>query len=138
MIFSTSSILLNGVPGKFFNCKRGVRQGNPLSPLLFVLVADLLQSIVNKEKDMGMLKLPHQQDYGRDSPIVQYADDTIMILEACPRQLLFLNAILNSFTVLIGLMVNYHKSNIYLINELHQKMEHALSHPRDTYGDDKA
>jgi hypothetical protein len=43
----TSSILLNRVPGKVFHCKRGVRQGDPLSPLLFVLAADLLQSIVN-------------------------------------------------------------------------------------------
>jgi hypothetical protein len=38
----TSKVLLNGVPGKTIHCKRGVRQGDPLSSLLFVLAADLL------------------------------------------------------------------------------------------------
>jgi hypothetical protein len=46
----TSSVLLNGVPGKVFQCKRGVRQRDPLSPLFFVLVANILQSIVNVRK----------------------------------------------------------------------------------------
>jgi hypothetical protein len=44
-------------------------------------------------------------------------------MEACQKQLFFLKAILNSFTVSIGLKVNYHKSNIYPVNVFALKME---------------
>jgi len=44
---SISTVLLNGVPGKVFHCRRGVRQGDPLSPLPFVLAADLVQTVLN-------------------------------------------------------------------------------------------
>ena len=44
---STSAVLLNGIAGKTFHYKRGVTQGDPFSPLLFVLSTDLLQSILN-------------------------------------------------------------------------------------------
>jgi hypothetical protein len=81
----TSSTLLNGVPGKKIHCRRGVRQGDPLSPLLFVLAADLLQSTMNSAMHRGLLKLPIPKRCGTDFPIVQYADDTLMILEACPN-----------------------------------------------------
>jgi hypothetical protein len=51
----SSAVLLNGVPWKFFWCIRGVRQGDPLSPLLFLIAADLLQCIINKTANMGIL-----------------------------------------------------------------------------------
>jgi hypothetical protein len=45
---ASTTVLLNGALGKFFKCKRGVRQGDPLSPLLFVLAAELLQVLISK------------------------------------------------------------------------------------------
>jgi hypothetical protein len=66
----TSSVLLNGVPGKTFHYKRGVSQGDPLSPLLFVLAADLLQSIINKARQQDLLQLPLTKNCGQDFSIV--------------------------------------------------------------------
>lgn len=112
----TSSVLLNGVPGKVFHCKRGVRQGDPLLPLLFVLAADLLQKFINAAKDRGVLRLPIPEKAGNDFPIVQYADDTLAIMKACPRQLSALKAHFNTFADPTGLKMNYNKSITVPIN----------------------
>jgi hypothetical protein len=123
MELGTSFVLLNGVHCKSFHCKRGVRQGEPLSPILFVLVANLLRTIINKPKNLGLLKLPLTHMCGQDFPIIEYTYDTILVMEAYPRQLLFLKAMMNSFSTSIGLHVNYKKSNIYPINVSDEKMD---------------
>ena len=111
----TSSVLLNGVPGRKFICKKGVRQGDPVSSLLFVIAADLLQSVINDMFRRGILHLPipcHDQDY----PVIQYADDTLIILPADRIQLLALKDMLQVFAQSTGLDVNYHKSFLIPIN----------------------
>jgi hypothetical protein len=79
---ATSSVLLNGVPGSVFKCRRGVRQGDPLSPLLFVLAADTLQSMVNQAMRDNLLHRPLALQSSSSFPIVQYADDTLVIMQA--------------------------------------------------------
>jgi hypothetical protein len=111
-----SSVMLNGVPDNYFKCKRGVRQGDPLSPLLFVMVADFLQSILNDALQQGFIQCPVPVNYTNDFPIIQYAEDTLIILPAEIDQLTHLKLILDEFAISTGPRVNYHKSNIYPIN----------------------
>jgi hypothetical protein len=49
-------------------------------------------------------------------PIIQYADDTLLILQACESQLLHLKEILQLISMSSGLVVNYHKSCLLPIN----------------------
>lgn len=65
--------------------------------MLFVLAVDLLRSLVNKAKDQGLLKLPIPMEFTQDFPIVHYADDTPLIMEGWPSQLLHLKSLLEDF-----------------------------------------
>jgi hypothetical protein len=105
----TSAVILNGVPGRKFKCKRGVRQGDPLSPLIFVLAAEWLQILVNRAASQGLL--------------IQYADDTVLVMQADARQLYFLKGLLNSFSNSTGLKVNFSKSHMLPINVSQERME---------------
>jgi hypothetical protein len=97
-----SSVLLNGVPGRQFFCKCGVRQGDPLSPLLFVLAADLLQAAINKAFLAGVIQAPFSHSYQMEFPVVQYADDTLIIMKACHDQVLAMKEILKKYAASTG------------------------------------
>jgi hypothetical protein len=115
ILFSRSSaVLLNGVLGRHFACKRGVRQGDPLSPLLYVFGGDLLQSHINHSFIEDMLRTPILNRETTDFPIIQYAYDTIIVMEA--DQLVVLKEILEEYTAFTGLEANFHKSSPVPIN----------------------
>jgi hypothetical protein len=62
---TSTSVLLNGVLGKKIKCKRGVRQGDPLSPLLCVSTVELLQYVINEACQSGILQLPIDDSFGK-------------------------------------------------------------------------
>jgi hypothetical protein len=107
---------LNGIPGNNLHCKRGVRQGDPMSPLLFVLASDLLRCVINKAHLQGLFNLPIPSRDGAGFPIIQYVDDTILMMKASQRELLCLRPLLESFAQSTGLRVNYTKSCMVPLN----------------------
>jgi hypothetical protein len=53
-----TTILLNHIPGPWIQIKGGIRQGDPLSPLLFLIVVDILQQTIQHFSREGALKHP--------------------------------------------------------------------------------
>ncbi|KAK1613281.1 hypothetical protein QYE76_036954 [Lolium multiflorum] len=78
-----TAVLLNGIPGDWIKCRNGLRQGDPLSPYLFILVADVLQRLIHEAWGLGALEHPLSAD--TPCPVLQYADDTLILCKATPE-----------------------------------------------------
>lgn len=123
MVFSPAStaVLLNGFPGNSFQCKRGVTQGDPLSPLLIVMGAKLLERIVNRAFHLGLLSKPINENDDSGFPIIQYVDDTLVLLKASLMEVCCFKALLNMFAQSTDLKVNFAKSSLYPLNLIEDK-----------------
>jgi hypothetical protein len=75
------AIKFNDNVGRYFQTLKGLRQGDPLSPMLFNIVADMLAIMIERAKSNGLIEgvIPHLVDGGLS--ILQYADDTILLME---------------------------------------------------------
>jgi hypothetical protein len=104
---------VNDEVGHFFQTLKGLRQGDPLSPMLFNIIADMLAIIINRAKEDGQVGglIPHLVEGGVS--ILQYADDTILFLEHDLDKAINMKLILCLFEQLFGLKINFHKSKLF-------------------------
>jgi hypothetical protein len=79
--------------------------------LLFVLVADLLQSLLNKAMRQELITKHIPCPACSDFHVIQYANDTLVIMKAYVANLICLKALLHTFAESTELKVNYHNSN---------------------------
>jgi hypothetical protein len=77
----TLSVKVNGLMGGYFKCGKGVRQGNPLSPLLFNLAADSLAKMIHKAQENNLVEGLVPEYVQKGIAVLQYADDTILCLK---------------------------------------------------------
>ncbi|WVZ54041.1 hypothetical protein U9M48_004908 [Paspalum notatum var. saurae] len=102
-------IKINEQIGPYFQTRKGLRQGDPLSPTLFNIVVDMLAIILSRAKSNGQVRgvVPHLVDGGLS--ILQYADDHDL------EQAKNMKMILRMFEALFGLKINFHKVNFFAL-----------------------
>ena len=111
------AIKFNDDTGHYFQTKKGLRQGDPLSPILFNIVADMLAVQIERAKLDGQIEgvIPHLVDGGLS--ILQYADDTILFMDHDLEKAKNMKLILSVFEQLSGLKINFHKSELFCFGE---------------------
>ena len=100
-----SCIINNGLCSQYFNIQRGVRQGDPLSPYLFVTVVEILAIAIRSQDDIKGIKLNNLE-----TKLLKFADDTSVVLsDLDSEQALFV--LLDCFEKVSGLKLNVAKKN---------------------------
>ena len=106
-----SFIINNGHCSSRFKLSRGVRQGDPLSPYLFILAAEILTSTLCNNIDIKGISIDNTEYL-----ISQLADDTTLFLDPDENSFKTCINIIGKFSEIAGLGINYSKTLAVKIN----------------------
>ncbi|XP_056697993.1 uncharacterized protein [Spinacia oleracea] len=106
------SLMFNGSMHGFFKSKRGLRQDDPISPLLFVICMEYLSRLLHKMSDMPLFDF-HPRCREIKLTHLCFADDLILCCKGEYPSILLLLKTFKLFSVSSGLKANQQKSSIY-------------------------
>ena len=116
------SILLNGSPSDFFGNSRGIWQGDPLSPLLFDIVTEALNRMLDVAATTSQFSSFSVGNTAGNLMMMShllFTDDTLIFCDADSMQIASLRAILARFEKVSGLRINLGKSKLVPIDVMH-------------------
>lgn len=107
------SIKMNGEFLPTFHPTRGLRQGDPLSPYLFIIVANLLSFLIRNAMNMGSLKGIKLNQWCPTLSHLFFADDAVFFLNGTLMECQNLSNILNQYCLASGQTINRNKSGVF-------------------------
>ena len=123
------SVLVNGLLAGFFSSSKGLHQGDPLSPYLFVMGMEVLSVLIRRAVDGGFLSGCRIWGRGMTKMNIShlfFADNTVVLCEAKKEHLTYLSWTLFWFEAASGLRINLAKSEIIPIGEVEEVEEMAM------------
>ncbi|KAL0295155.1 UNVERIFIED_CONTAM: Retrovirus-related Pol polyprotein from type-2 retrotransposable element R2DM [Sesamum radiatum] len=108
------SVCINGAPHGFFRGARGLRQGDPMSPFLFVLVMEVLTLILRQRIEQNGGFSYHWRCEAVQLFQLSFADDLLLFSKADPNSVQIFKDGLIDFAELSGLQANLQKSHLIL------------------------
>ncbi|XP_028761232.1 uncharacterized protein LOC114719845 [Neltuma alba] len=124
---ATMNVLWNGVPSETFTPTRGVRQGDPLSPYLFILCMERLGQLIHTEVHEGRWKPLKLSANGPPFSHLFFADDLILFSEASQDQMEEIREIMRFFCEVSGHQINLQKSKMFVSRNVHASRAISLS-----------
>ncbi|KAA3457419.1 reverse transcriptase [Gossypium australe] len=107
------AIIVNGSRGLSFQPSRGLRQGDPLSPFLFLICSEGLSALMRSAKTSGLIKGAKASRRGPAISHILFADDCILFGEATESGANILKEILKEYANCSGQCVNFDKTTVF-------------------------
>ena len=107
------SVAVNGELCGFFNSTKGLRQGDPLSPYLFVLAMEMLSQLLNTEFNSGRIG-HHQAALNPQVTHMAFADDIMIFFDGENESLANIASTLDTFSECSGLTMNRDKTELFV------------------------
>jgi hypothetical protein len=112
-----TAINVNDEIGPFFRNARGVQQGDPVLPILFDFIVDALAAMISRAREAGHIKgVVDHLIPGRITHL-QYADDTMILLDPSDEGISNLKLIKLCFEDMSGLKINLSKSELVVVGK---------------------
>ena len=120
-------VILNGDLSEKFASGSGIRQGDPLSPYIFVLCMEKLSHLIQSAIEIGAWKPIRSSQNGPLVSHLFFADDLILFAEASCSQARILKQCMDRFCELSGQSVNFDKSKLFCSPNTDKKLAKDIS-----------